>query len=74
MIKVTSLNGKPFTLNAMYIEKIDYNPDTTITLTNGHKYLVRESESDMTQAVTSFYTSIKMFGHHEIAGGNDEEE
>ncbi|WP_050614783.1 flagellar FlbD family protein [Bacillus testis] len=74
MIKVTSLNGKPFSLNAMYIERIDYNPDTTITLTNGHKYLVRESEADMTAAISAFYRSIRVFGRQEIVGVQDEEE
>lgn len=35
MIRLTGLNGKEFYLNAEYIEKIEANPDTTITLFNG---------------------------------------
>ncbi|HJV16294.1 MAG TPA: flagellar FlbD family protein, partial [Bacillales bacterium] len=43
MIKVTRLNGKTFILNAIFIESIESFPDTTITLSNGRKYVVKES-------------------------------
>jgi len=42
VIRVTTLNGKEFYINAEYIEKIEANPDTTITLFNGKKYIVAE--------------------------------
>ena len=44
MIKVTRLNGKSYNLNAIYIESVEMNPDTTITLVNGKKYIVREPD------------------------------
>lgn len=44
MIKVTRLNGQPFTLNALFIEQIECFPDTTITLSNGKKFVVKEDE------------------------------
>ena len=46
MIDVTRLNGKNFVLNAELIEVMEETPDTVITLTTGHKYVVKESLDD----------------------------
>ena len=62
MITVTRLNGKPFSLNAIYIETIESFPDTTITLTNGKKYVVREPHDQVTADIESFYTRISLLG------------
>lgn len=62
MIKVTRLNGKPFILNALYIEKIEFFPDTTITLTNGRKYVVKETEEQTIRLVIEFYQSVNLIG------------
>ena len=40
MIEVTRLNGKDFVLNAELIEVMEETPDTVITLTTGHKYVL----------------------------------
>ncbi len=72
LIKVTRLNGKPFMLNAIYIELIESFPDTTITLTNGRKYVVRESEDSVYESVKDFYQSISLLGQQ--MGGNESEE
>ena len=47
MIDVTRLNGKNFVLNAELIEVMEETPDTVITLTTGHKYLVKESVDEV---------------------------
>lgn len=60
MIQLTRLNGKSFTLNALFIEVIESFPDTTITLTNGHKYVVRENEIEVCKKITSFYREINV--------------
>ncbi len=60
MIQLTRLNGKPFTLNALYIEVIESFPDTTITLTNGHKYVVKEPQHEVTMKISSFYRDINV--------------
>ncbi|MFC5614105.1 flagellar FlbD family protein [Metabacillus niabensis] len=60
MIQLTKLNGKSFTLNALYIEVIESFPDTTITLTNGHKYVVKEPELEVYKKITSFYKNINV--------------
>ena len=44
MIDVTRFNGKSFVLNAELIEVMEETPDTVITLTTGHKYVVKESK------------------------------
>ncbi len=47
-------------LNALYIEVIESFPDTTITLTNGHKYVVKEPELEVYKKITSFYKNINV--------------
>ncbi|MFS0643487.1 flagellar FlbD family protein [Siminovitchia sp. 179-K 8D1 HS] len=70
MIQVTKLNGKSFYLNALYIETIESFPDTTITLTNGHKYVVSESEILIRERILDFYQSIQFFGHKQEGHGD----
>jgi len=62
MITLTRLNGKPFTLNAIYIEQVEAFPDTTITLTNGKKIVVRESVKDVIELTKRFYQQISIIG------------
>lgn len=62
MITLTRLNGKTFTLNAIYIEQVEAFPDTTITLTNGKKIVVRESVKDVVELVQEFYRQISILG------------
>lgn len=66
MIKVTRLNGKPFILNALLIEAIESFPDTTITLTNGRKYVVKETEEMTVRLVKEFYQSINIVGQRPL--------
>lgn len=60
MISLTQLNGNTFTLNAIYIEQVQSFPDTTITLTTGKKFVVKESEDIVAQKVASFYRDITL--------------
>ncbi|WP_257350045.1 flagellar FlbD family protein [Pseudalkalibacillus decolorationis] len=62
MVELTKLNGQMFTLNAIYIEQIQAFPDTTITLTNGRKFVVKEEVDDVRNAVNAFYRSISILG------------
>jgi flagellar protein FlbD len=73
MITVTRLNGKSFSLNAIYIETIESFPDTTITLTNGKKYVVRESHEEVTATVEAFYTRISLLGKVKVEENDDGE-
>ncbi len=42
MIAVTDLHDNKRYINADLIETVEGNPDTQITLTNGHRYYVKE--------------------------------
>lgn len=58
MIRVSRLDGKEFVINALLIETVEAVPDTVITLTNGHKYVVRESVDDVIEQVAAFHRRI----------------
>ncbi|WP_188205812.1 flagellar FlbD family protein [Alkalibacillus aidingensis] len=58
MITVTRLNGEEFVINALYIEKVQTLPDTTITLSNGKKYFVKESINDVIRLSTEYYQQV----------------
>ena len=58
MIDVTRLNGKNFVLNAEVIEVMEETPDTVITLTTGHKYLVRESVDEVLDKIYAYKRKI----------------
>lgn len=60
MISLTRLNGHRLTLNAFYIEKIESLPDTTITLINGKKIVVRESEHDVRRLASDYFRSVSL--------------
>jgi flagellar protein FlbD len=74
MIEVTRLNGKAFSLNALYIETVEAFPDTTITLTTGRKFIVRESEEEVRERIKRFYQQIQVLSNPHLRGDEDEEE
>lgn len=74
MIEVTKLNGKKFSLNAIYIESVESFPDTTITLTTGKKYIVTEPEEQVRQLILSFYKQVQVLSNPHLRGEEDEEE
>jgi flagellar protein FlbD len=61
MITLTKLKGDTITINAIYIERIESFPDTTITLTNQRKIIVKESEVTVREMVREFYKEIGLF-------------
>lgn len=62
LVQLTKLNGKPFTLNALYIETIETMPDTIITLTNGRKYVVVETKEKVIEIINDYYRTIQLLG------------
>jgi flagellar protein FlbD len=58
MIKLTRLNGQSFVLNAIFIEQVQSFPDTTITLSNGKKIVVLDSEEDVMLKTVEFYQEV----------------
>lgn len=73
MIHITALNGKKYHLNALYIEKVEALPDTTITLTNGDRYIVAEKQEDIVHSITRFYQSVNVLGLHNGQEGKKNE-
>lgn len=74
MIELTRLNGKTFSLNTLYIESVESFPDTTITLTNGKKFIVTESEEEVREKVALFYRSIQVLSNPHLRGDDDEKQ
>lgn len=72
MIQLTSFNGETFTLNAVYIERIQSFPDTTITLFSGKKLVVKESELEVKTLSTQFFKEIGLVGFQLKVGEKDE--
>lgn len=68
MINLTRLNGKEFTLNALYIETVESFPDTTIMLTNGHKYVALESREEVASKIIQFYKDVHILSNPHIRG------
>lgn len=58
MIVVTKLNGTSFAVNADLIERITADPDTTLTLVDGVRYVVRESIDDVIGRVVDYRATI----------------
>jgi flagellar protein FlbD len=54
------LNRETFLLNSDLIEQVDVTPDTVITLTNNHKFLVRESAEEVVRRVMDFRRSVSI--------------
>jgi flagellar protein FlbD len=58
MIQVTRLNGEGIVINAHLIESIEATPDTMISLTTGHKMMVKESMDQVIDRVVGYEGSI----------------
>lgn len=58
MIDLTRMNGSSFTLNSDLIEIIEERPDTVVTLTNGKKFVIKESRQDVKNLVKLYKREI----------------
>ena len=72
MIELMRLNGESFTINAVMIEQIQSYPDTTITLINGKKIVVKNPEQEVADLVTAFYQKAGIFGTFDRTGDRSE--
>ena len=69
MITLTRLNGSRICVNVFLIEHLEETPDTVVTLTTGHHFLVRESVNDIVEAATSFMGCLREQGVDPVAAG-----
>jgi len=58
MIELSRLNGKKFLLNAELVESVEAMPDTTIRLTSGKTYVVREGCEEVREALLQYRRSV----------------
>jgi len=58
MIIVNKLNGNEFVINCEQIEKIESHPDTTITMMNGHVYIVQQTIEEIREKVIEYKRSF----------------
>ena len=61
MIELTKLNNQKIVINCDLIEYVEAVPDTTITLTTGNKFVVRESVNDFIDKVVEFRKKSNSF-------------
>lgn len=58
MIKLTKLNGEKFVLNSDLIETIAENPDTTLKLSDGKYYIVKETMNQVVEEISRYKKQI----------------
>jgi flagellar protein FlbD len=61
VIKVTRLNATGFVLNHALIKFVESRPDTTITLVNDEKVVVREPVEEVIDRVIEYERRVRMF-------------
>ncbi|MBR1443986.1 MAG: flagellar FlbD family protein [Firmicutes bacterium] len=54
MIYITRLNDKEVYINSDLIECMEETPDTTITLTTGKKFIVKETIDEIVERIIEF--------------------
>jgi flagellar protein FlbD len=58
MIVVTRLNASRFAINPDLIERIHANPDTTLVMVDGAKYIVTESLDDVIDLIAGYRARV----------------
>lgn len=58
MVEVTGLNNEMFIINSSLIEKIEFIPETKITLTTGKYYLIKESKQEIVDRIINYNRKI----------------
>ncbi|HCX62829.1 flagellar FlbD family protein [Sedimentibacter sp.] len=58
MVEVVGINGEVFLINATLIEKIEFIPETKITLTTGKYYLVKDTKDEIVNKIINYNQKI----------------
>ncbi len=53
MIEVTKINGTKFLINSNLIATVEETPDTVLTLTDGKKFIIKESRLEVQNLIKS---------------------
>lgn len=62
MIRLQRMNGTELWINPIHIESVEPTPDTVVTLTNGHKYIVAQVPEEVTHLIRRFWAGIGLVG------------
>jgi flagellar protein FlbD len=57
MIKLTHFGGNPFVVNAELIRYVEARPDTHVTMTDGDRFVVRETMDQVVSLVIDYQRS-----------------
>lgn len=58
MIKLSTLSHQEFYLNSELFEKVEANPNTVITMTNGNKYVVEEDVHEVLKRIKEYKKEV----------------
>jgi len=58
MVEVKGLNNEMFILNVGLIEKIEFIPETKITLTTGRYYLIKDTKDEILDKIIKYNQKI----------------
>lgn len=58
MVRLTRLNSSELWLNPLLVESVEATPDSVVTMSNGHKYIVQENPQVIEAMMTKFYRGI----------------
>lgn len=72
MIHLERINGSQLWLNPLLIESIETTPDTVITLSNGHKYLVKQTADEVAADILACWSVVGLAGA--VVKSSDEHE
>ena len=59
MIIMTKLTGEKIMLNCDLIELVTENPDTVVTTSTGHSYIVEQSMDEILEMVKEYKRSLR---------------
>jgi flagellar protein FlbD len=63
MIVVTRLNNSQFAINPDLIERIHSNPDTTLVMVDGAKYIITESMAEAIDKIAHYRARVIALTH-----------
>lgn len=69
MINLTRFNGTMFWVNAELVETVEATPDVIITLTNGRKYIVKETAAQVVAAILAYRRRVAAEPGEEVNNG-----
>lgn len=58
MVEVKGLNNEIFIINASIIEKIEFIPETKITLTTGKSYLIKDTKDEIMDKIIKYNQKV----------------